>query len=576
MNPRAQAELQTTLLRIDGRGYKAYGDIRGTWLLGDFVLRIDHVQGDPFASPSRVRAFLDPTFAGLPAEACQNESRAVGTACLLARRFATAASRVPAGPGTGRSGEVRMEAPGQEVLPQTAVLVHADGSVEARFTVGLPASGRRVLGEAAVRLLLDTVPSLIRRTLRIEAGDAAEILLHAETNEDADALRETLAGMELVAFVADGAVLPRRSGITQEPMTGPAVVPFRSPDSLRVEVRLPNAGALTGMGIPRGVTLIVGGGYHGKSTLLRALERGVYNHRPGDGRDRTVSHPGTVKIRSEDGRSVKGVDISPFIRNLPLGEDTSTFSTPNASGSTSQAANIMEAVEVGASALLIDEDTAATNFMIRDRRMQALIPRDDEPITPYIDRARQLFEELGVSSILVLGGSGDYLDVADLVVAMKAYSPEDVTEEAREVADAHPTGRQKESTGPMAALPLRVPHPSSVDPRKGRREESLRLRGSARFSLGREELDLTGVEQILSSTQTRAIGLGVLLAWRDYMDDERSLPEILDQVEKAVEVGGLDVLDPRCSGDLSAFRRFELAAALNRLRTLEVRAGKGS
>ncbi len=570
MTARPHTELRSLLHGLEGKSYKAFKAVRGHWNLPDFVMSVDHVQGDPFADPSRVRVFLDPAFTGLETRACRAGSRATGTACLLARRFAQEARKSAGVKGTGRSGEIRMEAPGQEVLDQTAVRVGEDGSVEARFTVGLPASGRRILGKEAARLLLDVVPRVVRSSLRAQAFTPGEILLHAACNEDADALRETLDSRGLVAFVEDGAVLPRRSGVSQEPLAQGQVVPFESPPSMRVEVDLPNAGRISGMGIPEGVTLIVGGGYHGKSTLLKALERGVYNHRPGDGRERVVSHRAAVKIRAEDGRSVQGIDISPFIRNLPNGQDTRTFTTANASGSTSQAANIMEAVEAGARVLLVDEDTAATNFMIRDRRMQTLIPREMEPITPFVDRIRELYQALGVSSVLVLGGSGDYLEVADTVLAMKEYRPRDVTREAREVAAFLPTGRVREIGEPLGPLRPRAPHPSSLDPRRGRREESLKVRGTHELTLGLEDLDLSSVEQIVSWAQLNAVGQGLLLAWRDLMDGSRSLPEILHLVEERIAAEGLDILDPRKVGNLAAFRRFELAAALNRIRTLQV------
>jgi predicted ABC-class ATPase len=514
--------------------------------------------------------FLDPAFTALPEEVCRPRSRALGTAAFLARSFQDRTRTALRGRGTGKSGEIRMESPGQEVLPQTAVLVSREGGIEARFTVGLPAQGRRVLGREAARLLLEEVPRIVEGSLRAVAHAPDLVLSHALANEDADALREILSGMGLVAFVADGAVLPRESGVSQEPLGGGQVVPFTSPEGLRVEMELPNAGQVTGMGIPGGVTLIVGGGYHGKSTLLRALERGVYNHRPGDGRELVVTHPDTVKIRAEDGRSVQGVDISPFIRDLPSGQETRSFGTPNASGSTSQAANIMEALEAEARVLLVDEDTSATNFMIRDRRMQALVPREKEPITPFVDRIRQLHRERGVSSVLVLGGSGDYLEMADTVIAMDRYLPEEVTSRAREVADEFPTGRRPEDVGPLPPAKPRAPHPTSLDPRKGRREESLKVRGVNTVVVGREEVDLSAVEQIVSWVQANAIGQALLLARREFMDGERSIPEILDLVEAAIREGGLDVLDPRQPGDLAGFRRFELAAALNRVRTLRV------
>jgi len=563
-------ELRSLLNRIDGRGYKAYRELKGRWSLPHFILQVDHVQGDPFATPSRVRVFLPPGYTGLPQEACAPGSRAWGVEALLAREFGEAAVRHSRRQGTGRSGEIRIQAPGQEVLRQTAVMVDPDGALEARFTVGLPARGRRVMGQGAAHLLLEAVPGAVGESLRAAAHSPEKILAHARSNEDAHALRDAVVERGLVAFVADGAILPRESGVSQRPMDPDRAVAFTSPEGLRQEFQLPNRGRVSGMGIPAGVTLIVGGGYHGKSTLLRALERGVYNHRPGDGRELVVADPSTVKIRAEDGRSVRGVDISPFIGDLPSGENTRRFSSPNASGSTSQAANIVEAVEAGARVLLVDEDTAATNFMIRDRRMQALVPREKEPITPFVDRIRQLHRERGISSILVLGGSGDYLETADTVIAMDSYLPLEVTERAREVAETLPTGRTPEDTGPFPELTPRAPLPDSLDPRKGRKAESLKVRGVDTLILGREELDLSAVEQVVSWAQLNALGHAVLYLRRTLLDGERSLAELLDQVEKAVGREGLDVLDRRETGELAEFRRYELAAALNRARSLQV------
>jgi predicted ABC-class ATPase len=570
MTDDTHTRLRSILSRIDGRGYKAYKEIRGSWHFPEFVLRVDHVQGDPFASPSRIRVFLPPHCTLLPPDLCSPPGRAHGTGAHLARRFAREARRASEGEGMGKSGEIRMEAPGQEVLPQTALILFPEGGVEARFTVGLPAQGRRVLGKEAIRLLLDVVPEVVDQSLRASAFPPGELLRHAEANEDAEALRDSLEEKGLVAFVADGAILPRRSGVSQEPMDGRQAIPFSSPASLRVEVNLPNAGTVRGMGIPRGVTLIVGGGYHGKSTLLRALERGVYNHRPGDGRELVAAHAATVKIRAEDGRAISGVDISPFIRNLPSGEDTRSFSSPNASGSTSQAANIVEAVEMGARVLLVDEDTAATNFMIRDRRMQTLVPSEDEPITPFVDRVKELFESLGVSSVLVLGGSGDYLDVADTVITMRGYRPEEVTGRARRVAEEIPTGRERAELTPWRTAEPRRPRPTSLDPRKGRREEHLKVHGLNLLQVGEETIDLSLAEQIVSQAQLNAIGRALLLVWRETMDGNKALPEILSCVSERIQKDGLDILDPRKTGELAGFRRFELGVALNRIRRLDL------
>ena len=562
--------LRQNLLRIDGRGYKAYKEIGGSYTFPGFTLAIDSVQSDPFAAPSRLRALVPPRTAALPERLFANDRRAVGVSCFLAKAFARQARSLSERRGSGRSGEIRIEAPGQQVLANTAVQVHDDGTVEARFTVGLPAQGRRVLGRQASRLLLEEVPQVIESSLPARSHLDEELWLHAAVNEDADALRAMLAEHGLITFVADGAILPRASGIDDRPLRTDGVVPFRAPGNLRRTFVLPHAGAVTGMGIPAGVTLIVGGGFHGKSTLLRAVERGVYNHRPGDGRELVVSVSDLVKIRAEDGRSVSGVDISAFIGDLPLGQTTDSFSSRNASGSTSQAAAIVEALEAGAEGLLIDEDTAATNFLIRDARMQALVPKAHEPITPFIDRVRQLHAQFGVSAVLVIGGSGDYLDVADTVIAMESFFPRDVTARAQKVATDYPTARVAEGGGPLEVDLRRRPHPSSIDPSEGRRQVSIKTRNVHAIQFGAELLELSAVEQIVHWAQTRAIGAALDYARRTYIDGSRPLAEVLDLVLTDIDRDGLDVLDSRRTGDLARFRRHELAAAINRLRTLRI------
>lgn len=562
------ASLRALLARIDGRGYPAYRELEGRWVLPWGVLHVDRVQGDPFAAPSRLRIELPASGTGLPVEECRPGPRALGTAALLARTFAARAGE-SGRRGSGGSGRIRMEAPGPEVLAQTAVRVHPDGAVEARFTAGLPAAGRRILGRQAEELLLDEIPGVAEDSLRAGAYLDGMIRLHARTNEDADALRGALAKRGLVAFVADGSVLPRKSGVDPSPMEGPEVVPFRTPESLAVTLERPNGEPVRGMGIPGGVTLIVGGGFHGKSTLLRALQVGVYNHVPGDGRERVVTDATAVKIRAEDGRSVARVDVSAFIRGLPGGKDTVAFSTPEASGSTSQAASIVEALEAGARVLLVDEDTAATNLMVRDRRMQALVPRSREPITPFVDRVRELYREEGVSSILVLGGSGDYLDVADTVVGMAEFRAEDLTVRAREVAAALPTGRESEVPGPLGPRPPRKPHRRSLDPSSGRRPVKVSVRDRQTLRFGENDIDLSAVEQVVSPAQARGIVEALLLAREAFMDGATPVPGILDRVMEKVEREGLDGLGGR-AGDLAGFRRMELAAALNRVRGLEV------
>ena len=567
------AELQRRLAAVDGRGYRAYQELAGEYQLGDFTLFVDHVQADPFAPPSRLRARVSQGRARFPADLYATAARRVALEDYLARAFAAAIARGARGHrGTGGSGRLVVDAGGQEILPRTACRVN-ESHVEVRFSAGLPAAGRTCLGREAATMLLEEVPRLVRASLFYEALPAAAVARHVAVAEDQEALRAALAERGLVAFVADGAVLPQESGTSDRPLSGPRVVPFRSPPELRVELPTPNRGPVAGMGIPAGVTLIVGGGYHGKSTLLTALTRGVYDHVPGDGREYVSARADAVKIRAEDGRRIAGVDISPFIGELPFGQPTRDFSSDNASGSTSQAANIVEALEVGTSLLLMDEDTCATNFMIRDERMQLLVPKAKEPITPFIDRVRQLYVEHGVSTVLVIGGSGDYFDVADAVIWMDAYLPRVVTAEARRIAREDPVPRLPEAPAAFGPVVPRAPLPESVDPYRGGRLK-VQARGLHALQFGAATVDLGAVEQLVDPSQTNAIGeLLVYALRRGYLDGRASLREALARLWADLERGGLDVISPHRGhpGDYAQPRPQEVAAALNRLPGLAVR-----
>jgi len=564
-------KLRQQLEQIDGRGYKAYKDIQGQYRDGEMTLFIDYVQGDPFASPSRFRLRVSREASGFLPEWDATSHRRVALEDFLARTAARVIRGFRTRRGSGKSGLILVDEPGQEILPRTAVKV-TEGYVELRLKVGLPAAGRRVLGREAAEMLCQDVPEIGRQTLFRAALDEERLRDQLQLADDQAAIRRALEERNLVAFVANGAILPRESGVSNRPMQG-KVVPFVSPPSLEVALDLPGGRQIRGMGIPAGVTLIVGGGYHGKSTLLKAVERGVYNHIRGDGREYVITLERAMKIRAEDGRRVEKVDISPFINDLPFGQDTRQFSTEDASGSTSQAANIMEALEAGCRLLLMDEDTSATNFMIRDARMQALVAKEQEPITPFIDKVRQLYEEQGVSTILVLGGSGDYLDVADRVIKMETYRPYDVTEEAKQIAVRFPTRRRPEGGRRFGTTPRRAVLPESFNARRGRKEKA-DAKGLHTILYGEERLDLSGLEQLVDESQTRALAEVLRLMEKKVADGRRSLAECLDWLEGRLAEEGLDVLSPypgRHPGDLAWPRRMEVAGAINRLRSLRVR-----
>ncbi|MEO1094007.1 MAG: ABC-ATPase domain-containing protein [Cyanobacteria bacterium J06638_28] len=562
--------LRQQLEALDGKSYKAYKSLRGSYLFRDFTLHLDFVQGDPFAAPSQCRVQMPQAIAQLPRDLHHTLSRKTALEDFLTRQFHHQTARRSSHRGSGKSGLIEITQPSQAILCRTAVTV-TDQMVEVRFVVGLPAFGRRIAGHQAAALLCEDVPALVRASLPYEHLDHLAVGNHCQVAANADWLRQQLRDRQLVAFVADGACLPRQSGVDERPLQTDAVF-FHSPPSLTVSFTLPDGQTITGMGIPQGITLIVGGGYHGKSTLLRALERGVYNHVPGDGREYVVTDPTAMKVRAEDGRSVVGVNIAPFINHLPQGKSTQLFMTADASGSTSQAASIIEAVEAGAQTLLIDEDTSATNFMIRDRRMQALIAKAREPITPFVDKVRQLYDDHGVSTILVMGGSGDYFDVADTVIALDEYRPEDVTQQAQAVAATYRTERQAEGGTQFGSITPRTILPTSIDASKGKRNVSLKVRATEAIRLGTADINLAAVEQLVEPGQLQAIAAAIVYAQQHYFDGKSSLAAVLQRVSSDIETHGLDCLSDRLSGNLVAFRALELAAAINRLRTLQVRS----
>ncbi|RZM79008.1 ABC-ATPase domain-containing protein [Leptolyngbya iicbica] len=560
--------LSDRLHALDGQSYKAYKSLQGSHALANFMLHVDYVQGDPFAAPSRIRVEVSQAIAQLPAALYNVLSRRIALEDYLIRQFDQQIQTVGRTAGSGKSGLIEIVRPSQAILPRSAAHI-SEQRVELRLAVGLPAFGRRIAGRQAATLLCEHLPALVNQTLLYARLDAAALQAHCDCAEAADYLRHQLRDRHLVAFIANGAILPRRSGVDDRPL-GQDAVPFQAPPSLQTSLHLPNGAIVTGMGIPQGVTLMVGGGYHGKSTLLRAIEAGVYNHIPGDGREQVVTEGMAMKVRAEDGRSVAGVNISPFINHLPQGRSTAQFSTPDASGSTSQAASIIEAIEVGATTLLIDEDTSATNFMIRDRRMQALIAKAQEPITPFVDKVRQLYTDYGVSTILVMGGSGDYFDVADTVIALDNYRPDDVTEQARAIAQSDQNIRRAEGGTTFGPIASRIVRPDSIDARKGKRPVNLKARATDEIRLGMHEIDLSAVEQLVESGQLKAIAAAMVYAQQYYFDGERSLAAALDRVMGDIQAHGLDCLSDRLSGEFVGFRALELAAALNRLRSLAI------
>lgn len=595
---RSDRDLHRELERIDRRGYPAYKDVCGQYDFGDFVLSIDHVQGDPFASPSSMSVRVPNEVLHIPAGLWDEAHRRTALEDVLLRRFsrALAACSMRAG-GSGKSGVLATTRPGQEVLARSACEVRG-GAVTLRFEAGLPAHGRTVDGRAAAKMLLDFVPECVERTLFVDDGLLDQAWAAVELADDQRAAREQMEASDLVAFVANGSILPRESGVSQRPLK--SALAFEAPAEQRVVLDLPHRGKVAGMGIKRGVTLIVGGGYHGKSTLLRALQDGVYNHVAGDGRELVLTDSTAVKLRAEDGRAVSGVDISLFIRDLPDGRDTSRFSTVDASGSTSQAAATVEAYEAGARALLIDEDTSATNFMVRDALMEAVVAREFEPITPFVERVRDLWERAGMSSIIVAGSSGAYFSVADAVLQMDRYRVHDITAHTRAVCMelevpatprvagfALPAGNREIAVAPVApgtdsARGDRGGH----DDRGGRgarggyggrgagrgpRPDRIKVRtsGCEELQVGRGSADVRLVEQLVDPCQARALAQLVRMgAQAGILVQGKPVAKAVDELMALLGREGWRALAEHdyVACGLALPRPQELAAVLNRWR----------
>ncbi|MBR1914374.1 MAG: ABC-ATPase domain-containing protein [Lachnospiraceae bacterium] len=568
---RSSDELKKLLIEIDHRGYPAYKQTKGEYRFKGYILSIDHVQGDPFASPSKVSIRVDGGTAGFPDFFYKKKHRRIALQDMLTRRFAHAVYKDRRGrdAGSGKSGLISSDRPGQEILERSCCRIDVStGSVIFRMEMGFPAFGRSINSKELINMLFVSLPDHVAGSFVFHKEEERCYTDVLELADDQLAIRQALADMGLCAFIADGSVLPRESGVSDRPMK--QAVAFVSPESLRVDMELPHAGRISGMGIRRGITLIVGGGYHGKSTLLHALEKGVYDHIRGDGREYVITDASAMKIRAEDGRCVHGDDISLFINDLPDGRDVRHFSTEDASGSTSQAANVVEAAECGSSVLLIDEDTCATNFMVRDRLMQRVINREHEPITPFIERMRYIYEELGVSCILVAGSSGAFFGVADTVVQMDTYKPYDITDRAKEEYEKDEADMYAAHPAPVTSYTERV----IVSERSFGHGDRIKLKVHGRdgFGIDREDVDIRYLEQLTDSAQTAALAHIAGYAVKELIDGKRSIREILKILEDMLDDAGVEKLCgpyPFCG--LARPRVQEISGMLNRCRFLRAR-----
>ncbi len=571
-------DLRAMLRSIDHKSYPAYKSLAGSYQYQNFTLFIDHVQGDPFASPSNLHVEIPHKAAGFPAMYYEKDCSRIALQDFLIRQFSSQFEDYNfKAKGSGKSGLLSITRCGQEVLERSACQI-LETRIIARFHVGFPALGRTINAGELEKILFDFLPRCVENSFYYRKLDAKKVEAAVFLAEDQETIRNILIKEKLSAFVANGSILPRKSGISDLPLK--ESVPFASPTAMERTFTLPHKGKITGMAIPQGITLIVGGGYHGKSTLLEALQNGVYNHIAGDGREFVITDNTAVKLRAEDGRSIRNVDISLFINDLPNKKDTASFSTLDASGSTSQAAGVIENMESGSRLFLIDEDTSATNFMLRDDFMQQVISRDKEPITPFLERARDLYEQAGISTILVAGSSGAFFYIADKILQMDCYCPVDITERVKELCKEHTIPRIHAPGFSMPSHerllpPYRRSERGKRDYRTGRRIENdnrhehmkIKTMGRDAFSVDRETVDLKYVEQLADSEQTAALAYLLRYALEQLMDGKRTVCQIVGILSDMLEKKGWE---PFCSSyipcGLAKPRIQEIFACLDRFR----------
>lgn len=564
-------ELQRELRSINRKSYPAYKGLKGAYQFPDYQLFIEHVQGDPFAAPSALRIFVPHSKAKFPERYYWDKCSKVALQDALLRRFAEISAKFCyQAKGSGKSGVIQVSHCGQEVLERTACEITKEG-IHIRFFVGFPANGRTINSGELEKILFVYLPKCVEMSLyhrKVPERETEQVIC---LKEDQRIIREELKKRGLIAFVANGSILPRQSGNSDLPMKD--AVPFQSPKSMEITIQLRHRGSITGMGIRKGITLIAGGGYHGKSTLLEALEKGVYDHIAGDGREFVITDDTAWKLRAEDGRKIKDVDISLFINHLPNGRNTRRFSTLDASGSTSQAANIIEAIEAKSQVLLIDEDTSATNFMVRDELMQRVIQKDKEPITPFLERARDLYEKAGISTILVVGSCGSYFYIADQIIQMDNYCPVDITEKTRKLLKEY---KKPDCEAKGFALPSEkriISFGSSVVRRKNYRgtgmveeHEKLKVMGRESLMLGKEQLDLRYLEQLADREQTQTLGYLLKYAKEQYSGKTTDLTALMESLIRKLEKEGIGSVSGQkeIPAGMAMPRRQEIYACFNR------------
>lgn len=583
---------------LAGKNYGLYKSLADKpWDFGDFSLEFLHVQGDPFAPASRVMIKANLQMLGYPSEWGGSFERRLALSDFLLRRMsAVVKEKYP-----DRDAAVVFDVAGPEMLVRNSLWID-NGELRAVLQVRLPGDGRKIQSEAAAEILTMVLPDLVSASLynegsRCEGGVLPELTAHYNVLADRAEVLKELDARGLAAFVPDGAVLPRASGISEDPLEG--AIPFEAPAEMAVTLNV-NGREVRGMGIPKGVTVITGGAFHGKSTLLQALTRSVYPHVPGDGREGIVIDESALRVGVEDGRSVRGTDLSQFVRDLPGGVSTREFTTASASGSTSEAANLLEAMEAGSKTYLIDEDSSAVNFLIRDARVRKLLGDDREPLIPLTDRIRdicypQCHSERSVaesrnlvatrSFILVAGACGDYLELADNIIVMANYKAECAKFKGASEAAAAPASSETSATRlpPFVAPACRnfaeyiKPIQNSIRPTSAvERQVKVKLSGDTLLQMGFLVADTSRLVTLADKQQRLGAGFMLLNLCQNAISNNgsgdaqdsanASIVDCIGKLCEKIRNVGFRNLPQGMSREMSLARPVDIACVLFRLR----------
>ena len=489
---------------LNGKNYGLYKSLaEKPWDFGDFVLEFLHVQGDPYAPASRVTIRAKLQILGYAAEWGGSFERRLALSDFLHRKL----SQLVQEKYPDKDAAVIFDVAGPEMLVRNSLWID-NGELRACLQVKLPGEGRKIQAELAAEILTMVLPDLVSAGLYYDRSDEGALQEHYRVLTERKEILSQLDAQGLCAFVPDGAVLPRASGLSEMPLE--KAIPFVAPEEMAATLNVCGR-EIRGMGIPKGISVITGGAFHGKSTLLQALTRSVYPHIPGDGREGIVIDETALRIGVEDGRSVRCTDLSMFVRDLPGGVSTKNFNTLSASGSTSEAANLLEAMEAGSQTFLIDEDSSAVNFLIRDVRVRKLLGDDREPLIPLTDRIKEL-AAAGFSFILVAGACGDYLDLADNIIVManyKAEVPQAKVTEPAEVTQVKATELAKVPQ-PRAFATYMHPLQKSVRPTSAvERQVKVKLAGDTLLQIGFLVSDTSRLNTLVDKQQR--FGAGFLL-----------------------------------------------------------------